>query len=307
MRSSLALGLVLTVQGAPLDKYVTIAPGVEMTTVNLGTCEGLGSDPKVGLVPWLKAGGRGIDTAWGYRGRTGIDWNSPKEIGEILKNQSIPRDKLFITTKIPGGFGNETSCDPDPDIAFRYVQENLDLLQTDYVDLVLIHASCDLEQRMPWERAKAGNAALWKGLKKALDMNLTRAIGVSSFNVTQLEALPSPLPAVNQCQSGVTERDDATIKYCQEKGILYEAFFVMRNCPFDDSRITTIATKYKVSASQVCQRYLLDKGVAMATGTGTDPVKSAKEAVENLAVYSFHLTDEELKIVDTIQKPHIVV
>merc|ERR1711948_127706 len=121
------------------------------------------------------------------------------------------------------------------------------------------------------------------------------------------KALPSPTPVVNQCQMGVKLHDDETISYCQEHGILYEAYWVMHNCPFKDSRITTIASAHNVSASQVCQRYVLDKGVAMAVGTGNDAAKSAKEAPENLDVYGFHLTDAEFKIVDAIQGDAIVV
>merc|ERR1719486_1039911 len=144
-------------------------------------------------------------------------------------------------------------------------------------------------------------------MQQVLAMNLTRAIGVSDYNSEQLKALPGPTPSVNQCQMGVKEHDDATITYCQEKGILYEAYFVMHNCPFSDSRITKIAAAHNVSSSQVCQRYVLDKGVAMAVGTGSDPTKAAKEAPENLDVYGFHLTDEEFKTVDSIQDGAVVV
>merc|ERR1712039_385640 len=168
-----------------------------------------------------------------------------------------------------------------------------------------LHAPCGI--RHPGPHDIAANAALWKGMTEVLAMNLTRAIGVSNYQSTHLKALPSPKPVVNQCQMGVKKHDDETITYCQEKGILYEAYFVMHNCPFTDSRLTSIAKAHNASASQVCQRYVLDKGVAMAVGTGSDPVKSAKEAPENLDVFNFHLTDEEFKTVDSIQQASIVV
>merc|ERR1712232_1125314 len=130
---------------------------------------------------------------------------------------------------------------------------------------------------------------------------------MGNYVVNDLEALPAPVPAVNQCHMGVTRHDDATISYCQQHGILYEAFKVMGECPFTDSRITKIAVAHNVSASQVCQRYVLDKGVAMAVGTGSDPTKSAKEAPEPLDVFGFHLTDQEFKTVDSIQQVSVVV
>jgi diketogulonate reductase-like aldo/keto reductase len=274
----------------PLGKTIKLNNGVEMTTVNLGTC--CGSDPKVGLAPWLKSGGVGIDTAFDYKDQ--------QDIGKVLKEQKIQRESVFITSKIPAGLGNPfTDCREDPNIAIKYAQENVKELGVDYVDLLLLHAPC-------FGRPKS-NAALWKGLKQAMDMNLTRAIGVSNYNSAQLEALPAPKPAVNQCNMGVNTHDDATISYCQQNGILYEAYYVMHNCPFSDSRITDIAKSHNVSASQVCQRYVLDKGVAMAVGTGSDPTKAAKEAPENLGVFGFHLTDEEFKTVDSIQKKGAVV
>lgn len=271
-----------------LSKTVKLNNGVEMTTVNLGTC--CGSSPKVGLGPWLKAGGTGIDTAFNYYDQ--------QDIGKILKEGAVLRESLFITSKVIAGYGNSTDCLPDPNIAIRYAQENVRELGVDYVDLLLLHLPCP---------TKEANAALWRGMAQALSMGLTRAIGVSNYNSQQIAALPAPMPAVNQCNMGVKHHDDTTINYCQQNGILYEAFFVMHNCPFSDSRITSIATAHSVSASQVCQRYILDKGIAMAVGTGSDPVKSAKEAVENLDVFGFHLTAEEFKIVDGIQNAMVVV
>lgn len=292
MKAVLGLTLATSLDAAPLSKTFKLNNGVEMTTVNLGTC--CGSDPKVGLAPWLKAGGTGIDTAF--------DYNDETDIGKILKAQSIPREKLFITTKIPAGLGNLTDCKADPEIPMRYAKENLRQLGVDYVDLMLLHGPCFLTLH-----PVAANTALWQGMKKVLDMNLTRAIGVSNYNAKQIEALPEPKPAVNQCNMGVKMHDDDTIKYCQDNGILYEAYFVMHNCPFSDSRITDVAKAHNVSASQVCQRYILDKGVAMAVGTGSDPTKSTKESAENLDVYGFHLTDDEFKSIDSIAKGSVIV
>jgi len=296
--STLVLAVAVTIhaiEAAPLLQHVKLNNGVVMTTVNLGTC--CGSTPSVGLAPWLKAGGTGIDTAFDYHDQT--------DIGKILKDLKVPRSSVFITSKVPAGFGNATDCNTDPAISVRYAQENLRELGVEYLDLLLLHHPCGLRQKVA--DPAAANAALWKGMVQALEMNLTRAIGVSNYVVKDLEALPAPVPAVNQCHMGVKSHDDATIKYCQQNGILYEAFKVMGECPFSDDRITKIAAAHKVSASQVCQRYVLDKGVAMAVGTGSDPAKAAKEAPENLDVFGFHLTEQEFKIVDSIQDGVVAV
>ena len=133
-----------------------------MPSVNLGTC--CGSSPKDGLQGWLDAGGRGIDTAWDYRDEVDIN-------AVLQKNPTIAREDLFITTKIPAGFGNATACSLEhgADISLGYVQENIRELGVEYVDLVLLHAPCLFGEKH--------NNALWEGLIKARDMNLTRAIG----------------------------------------------------------------------------------------------------------------------------------
>jgi len=288
---------IATALADPLGPTVTIAPGVEMTTVNLGTC--CGSDPKVGLSPWLKAGGTGIDTAF--------DYNVQVDIGKILKEEGIPRESLFITSKIPAGFGNETDCAADPDVAMRYARENLKEIGLDYFDLLLLHAPCGRRQpKLTPAEKTAANAALWQGMVQARDENLTRAIGVSNYVVDDLEKLPSPVPSVNQCSMGVSHHDDTTIAYCQERGILYEAFRAMHGCPFGDERISSIAHSHNVSDAQVCLRYVLDKGVAVAVGTGTDTEKSAREAAENLDVFGFGLTDDEFAVVDAIQNATVL-
>ena len=170
--------------GAIPGKTVQIAPGVEMPTVSLGTC--CGSSPQEGLQGWLDAGGRGIDTALNYGDQT--------VIAEILaKNPHIARSELFLTSKIPAGLGGSAYCNASTAAkeAYAAVQEDVKQLNVTQVDLVLLHAPCD--------DADANNE-LWKGLQKAKDEHLTRAIGVSNFNYRQLAALEGPVPSVNQCR-----------------------------------------------------------------------------------------------------------
>jgi len=270
-----------------------------MTTVNLGTC--CGSDPSVGLPSWLSAGGVGIDTAYTY--------HTQRNISAVFKamGPEFDRSSVFITSKIPAGNGNVTDCSAEngEEVAFNYAKENLRELGVTYVDLLLLHSPCfthwNQKHKMPPKDPVASNAALWRGMVKALNANLTRAIGVSSYTIEQLEALPAPKPSVNQCNSGVSTHDDATIAYCQNHNIIYEAFDVMHNCPFNSGVLANIGKAHNKSVSQVCQRYVLDKGMSMAVGTGSNASKAAKEAVENLDVFDFHLTAEEFKAVDEIQ------
>eukprot|EP01062_Namystynia_karyoxenos_P008748 TRINITY_DN1308_c0_g1_i1.p1 TRINITY_DN1308_c0_g1~~TRINITY_DN1308_c0_g1_i1.p1 ORF type:complete len:302 (+),score=132.54 TRINITY_DN1308_c0_g1_i1:89-907(+) len=249
---------------------VQIADGVMMPVMNLGTC--CGSQPSVGLGPWLDAGGHGIDTAWDYKDQP--------DIAKVLAEKKVDRSKLFITSKVPTG-GNFTADD-----AFAKVQEDLKQLAVSQLDLVLLH----------WPSGNsAADAAQYQGLERALSMNLTRAIGVSNFNQAQIEGLQYKVkPAVNQCEMNVKKHDDATIAYCQKEGIAYEAYHAMSGCDFSSSLLAQIAQAHNKSVSQVCLRYVLDRDCILAVGTGADPTKVGPYAKENMGVFDFKLTADEV-------------
>jgi diketogulonate reductase-like aldo/keto reductase len=278
---------MLATASAAVGKTVEIAPGVIMPSINLGTC--CGSDPKIGLGPWLDAGATGIDTAF--------DYHDQVDIAAILKQRKVKRETLFITTKVPAGFGNATDCMADPNITIRYIQENLRELQIDQVDLLLLHRPCQpsSSSRGPAKDPTASNNALWKGAQMALAMNLTRAIGVSNYVAADLKALDGPTPSVNQCQMSLHKHDDVTIQYCIDNKIQYESYQAMKFCPFTNAELVKIATGHGKSAAQVCLRWVLEREVILASGTGSDPTKAAAYAKENLGIYDFSLTADEMK------------
>lgn len=247
---------------------VEIAPGVNMPLVNLGTWSlgnGKPSDPSVGVPAWLDAGGNGLDCAWDY-------FNQPAVAKEIAKS-GAPRESLFITSKVPG-----------VEDALEKVKADLKQLNVEYLDLVLLHAPLDIK-------------AQWTGLEEAYRQNLTRAIGISNFNVKQIEGLlgyATVVPAVNQCSMGVKNHDDEVIAYCQKHGITYEAWGPIKGCNFTDPTINQIATKYSKTPAQICLRYVTDRGCVSAVGTGTDPEKAKQYSKENLDIFDFKLTPEEV-------------
>lgn len=121
------------------------------------------------------------------------------------------------------------------------VQTDLKQLGTPYVDLVLLHQPKDI-------------AAQWAGLEKALAQNLTRAIGVSNFVVKDIDELmqtATVTPAVNQCDMSVATHDNATIAYCQQHNITYEAYGTMKGCDFTSPVISAIAKTHNATAAQV--------------------------------------------------------
>ena len=287
--------LLLALGSGPVGKTIEIAPGVFMPSMNLGTC--CGSDPKAGLPSYLAAGGIGIDTAW--------DYHDQADIAVILKAPTTPpRSSLFITTKVPAGFGNSSDCNADPMIAFNYIKENLKELDVEYVDLALVHRPCQAKQTSD---PTASNNALWKGMQMALAANLTRAIGVSNYAEADLKALDmtTHTPAVNQASMSLTGgHDDATIAFCQAHSppIVYESYHDMKGCPSTDADVIAIAAAHKVSVYQVCLRWVLDRGAVLAVGTGSDPKTAPAYAKENLDIYGFALTTKEIATLNALPK-----
>ncbi len=286
------------------DKTVTLNNGVAMPRVNLGTC--CGSDPSVGLGPFLDAGGVGVDTAF--------DYQDQDHIATVFAARKTARADVFLTTKVPAGFGNGTDCAEDPDVALRYVQENLKELGVAQVDLVLLHAPCAYQNRQKAGTVKdpaASNLALWRGLETALQQGLTRSIGVSNYKVADLEALNSKgattVPAVNQCEMSIAGSfgqlgvDNATISYCASHHIQYEAYGVLKGCPWTDPGAQKIADKHSKSLAQVCLRWVLDRGAIAAAGTGANASTVGDYAKENLDVYDFSLDEGDMAYLNSIR------
>ena len=297
---------------AAVPKTKEIAPGVIMPTMSLGTC--CGSDPSVDVAPWLSAGGVGIDTA--------NDYQDQPAIAAALKASGTARNKIFLTTKVPAGVGVMSStanldCSLDPHRSLDVLRDNLKQLQMSHVDLVLLHGPCELQGATATVDPAKANAAQWQGMQWALAQGLTRSIGVSNYNVSHLTALLAAptttiTPAVNQCQMSINGsafcfpktgvclhgpgHDDATLKYCQQHNITYEAYDVMSGCPFKDPRLNAISKGHGMSAAQVCFRWTLQKGAIIATGTGHNASKAALHSRDDLGTYNpeFELTEEEM-------------
>lgn len=257
-----------------------------MHRINMGTC--CGSDT-TGLPGWLAAGGRGIDTAYDYGKQVsgGLQADLAKAIEEY---PGVSREDVFITTKIPAGLGlSPQDCRAATvESTVEEVKRNLRELNTSYVDLTLLHAPC-----RSGTGGTAANAILWKGLEEAHKQGLSRAIGVSNYKVSDLTALlktAEVVPAVNQCGCSVTRHDDSTIAFCQSHNITYEAYDMMKGCPFDDATVKSIASAYSKTAAQVCLRWALQRDLVVATGTGQDAAQAAEYAKEDLDVYDFELT-----------------
>lgn len=266
----------------------SIAPGVLMPAVNIGHPDGNcthGVGPgcaelarKMTLM-WFNLGGRGIDTAFEYENQASIG----AAIQEAIIGGTASRSSIFVTTKIV-----PDECTQEA--ALAAVQVDLAQLNITQLDLVLHHFPCD---------SNAENQAVWLGLAQAKALGLTRTIGVSHYNQAQLEAIMSlkkGVPAVNQCELCVGTHDDATIKFCQDNGITYEAFGALRSVNFTNAGLVAIAKAHMVSVAQVALRWVTQHGCPVAVSPGLNE----EYALEDLGLGSFTLTSDEMATLSAI-------
>jgi len=247
-----------------------IASGVHMPLMSIGTGGLEESNASTIVANWLKLGGRGIDTALIYRDQRVI----PQELAKA----GIDRKDVFITTKIPGCTGVKMSVEAD-----------LRELQTDYIDLLLIH----------FPTGDCSEA--WSILEDYHAKGTLRAIGVSNFQKSNLEALHATakvMPAVNQMELNVLEYDKDAMDTSKLLNITVEAFSpVGRSGHSGDIRdnevIKSVAAKHNVSSYQVALKWILQHGNII-----TFQSSSAEHQAEDADVFGFQLAEEEMKALD---------
>lgn len=278
-------------------KTITLNNGVEMPQLGLGTFL-IPNDvlPRV-LAEAYEMGYRQFDTAWRY--------NNETTIASTFKKAGIKRENVFITTKInidacyfrPYRYGWRRLTNVRNFKSYeRIVQESFDNLQTDYVDLFLVH--------FPWWNLRQMYAALDKFYRQGR----IRAIGVSSFLPPQIEILKEVsdiVPAVNQFEISPLNTQKPMIEYCRSKGIAVEAMSTFSHFRSNEPRkeiienpvIREIGKKYGKSVVQVVLRWLLQQDIIMIPKTHL-----SEHLKENISIFDFELTPEEMAVIDAMDR-----
>lgn len=274
----------------PPAPAAVIAPGVEKPFVSLGTGGGMYGNRSVveeAVRTWLSIGGSGLDTA--------IDYDNDDLVGAALAGSGIPRERVFLTTKQPGPIGFDETIEA--------LRESLVRLRTAYVDLYLIHFP-----DLPDSNDRSGKELrqeTWKGMEEVLKRGWTRSIGVSNYQISDLEdtlEIARVPPAVNQVLWNPATHDDDLLVFCQAVGITLEAWSPLGG---HDSRhgevlelpiVQSIAASHGVSTAQVALKWTLQHGMTLATGTTEE-----EHMRTDLDVFGFRLTDEEVASISGIQ------
>ncbi|MEU8418055.1 aldo/keto reductase [Amycolatopsis japonica] len=217
----------------------------------------------------IETGYRSIDTAASYRNEAGV--------GAAIRSSDVPRDELFITTKLPNpGHGY--------DEALRAFDASLAELGLDHVDLYLIH----------WPMPARGKyVETWRALEKLYADGRVRAIGVSNFHVPHLRRLfdeTGIVPAVNQVELHPRLQQKALREFHAEHGIVTEAWSPLaQGSLLSDATLTALAAKYGKSPAQLVLRWHLQLGtVAIPKSVTPSRIR------ENFDVFDFELAEDDL-------------
>nr|CAI5867709.1 unnamed protein product [Callosobruchus analis] len=216
----------------------------------------------------LKVGYRHIDTASAY--------NNEHVIGKVLKEWFDQGDEVFITTKLPA-FGMV------PEKVERFLRRSLEALQLDYVDMYLIHVPFTLVEYV------GPNGTPHKLQREGL----TRSIGVSDFNISQIERILKNCeirPSNHQFEYHAALQLDDVVKFCKDNDIVCTGFATL-GVPelLSNSTVTEIAEKHKKTPAQILLRHSLQKGlVVIPKSTNLERIK------ENFEVFDFELDEEDM-------------
>lgn len=259
-----------------LKETTTLHNGVKLPWMGLGVFKvDDGEDVIQAVKAAIKNGYRSIDTASFYKNEEGV--------GQAIKESGVPREELFITTKL-------WNSDQGYENTLKAFEISLNKLGLDYLDLYLIH----------WP-GKDKYKETWKAFEKLYKEGRVRAIGVSNFQIHHLEDLISSAeikPMVNQveCHPHLTQKD--LYSYCKKEGIQLEAWSPLKQGKLlNDSTLSEIAQKYNKSVAQIILRWDLQNGVVIIP-------KSIKEhrIMENANIFDFELALEDMQKIDGLNQ-----
>lgn len=225
---------------------------------------------------------RAIDV--GYRHfDTAISYRNESVVGKALEESDKDRSEFFITSKIPG----KEEYYVDEEAVKKGVKQSLQALNTDYIDLYLIHHPWDNFEQM---------LAMWRVLESYVDKGILKAIGVSNFDEKQLGYLIENSrikPAVNQVESHPGNWNDTIIDYSLEHQVVPEAWGPLtRVSEQSQKELEKIAEKYDKTWAQVLLRYQIERGVVVIPKS-----HNQKRQQQNLEIFDFELSDKDKQII----------
>ncbi len=267
------------------QNYLTLNNGIKIPQLGLGTW--FIEDDKVADAVKAAAdlGYSHFDTAQAYGNERGV--------GEGIRTCGIPREELFVVSKVAAE--HKTYED-----AKASIDKTLSDMGLDYLDMMIIHSP------QPWvmvnqsdDRCVEGNRAAWKALEEAYKDGKLKAIGVSNFQISDLESLMETCeikPMVNQILLHISNTPLELVEYCQKNQIAVEAYSPIAHGEIlHQPEIAAMAEKYGVSVPQLCIRYTLQLGaISLPKTANPDHMKTNAEV-------DFEISAEDMETLKTFK------
>lgn len=258
---------------------VTLNNGTTIPQLGFGVYQVPPEETERAVSTALEIGYRHIDTAQMYGNEAGV--------GRAIKASGIPRDEIYVTTKLNNGFH-------EPAAAKAAFEQSLRELQLDHVDLFLIH--------WPLPTRFGGDfVSTWRAVADLAAQGGTRSAGVSNFQPDHLRRIVEDtgvVPAVNQIEVHPYLTNETAREASKRLGIAVEAWSpIAQGAVLDDPVIVELAEKYGKTPAQVTLRWHLERGdIVFPKSVTPERVK------ENFALFDFALTDDELKRIASLDK-----
>lgn len=255
-------------------EYVTLNNGVKMPQLGYGVYQTPPEDTEKCVLAAIKNGYRSIDTAQAYGNEEGV--------GEAISKCGIPREELFITTKI-------WITNAGYEKAKASIEESLKKLKTDYIDLLLIH--------QPF----GDYYGSYRAMEEAYEEGKVRAIGVSNFypdRLLDIAHFAKIKPVVNQVETHVFQQQKEAKEYMKKNNtqiMSWGPFAEGKNDYFNNEVLKEIGAKHGKTVAQTALRFLLQSDVVLIP-------KSVHEdrMKENIDIFDFELTEEEMKQIEAL-------
>lgn len=259
--------------------------GLPMPGIGYGTYLAPDNDAGVrSILEALDAGYRLIDTASVY--------GNEQTVGRAVRESSIPREEIFITSKV-------WNTDQGYETTLSAFDASLNRLGTDYLDLYLIHWPIPAGYEKDYREL---NRETWNAMEQLYREGRVKAIGVSNFLPGHLDSLMERaeiMPMVNQLEINPRYHQTETVSFCRENGILVESWGPLaRGGALEEPLLRRIADKHRKSVAQICLRWALQRGIV--------PLPKSVHATRiraNLDIFNFSLDEEDMALIDMLNAP----
>jgi diketogulonate reductase-like aldo/keto reductase len=260
-------------------KYATLRNENKMPLIGLGTWKSEPEKAYEAVLVALKNGYRHIDTAMIY--------NNEEAVGRAIKDSNIPREELFVTTKL-------WNSDQGYESTKKALETSLDKLGLEYVDLYLIH----------WFKGYDLMKSSYKAMQEMYHEGKVKALGVSNYNIHHLMALldyADVLPMVNQVETHIGLQNHFLQSFCEENNIQLEAYAPLMSWKIkevlENETLQSLAKRYNKTVPQVVLRWFVERGVVAIPKSVTP-----SRIIENIDIFDFELTKDDVTNINALNQ-----